>query len=140
MQIITHKCDIQGCKSEVSDHIKVKLQVIFTTEQTEGTSIEPRLTSEMYALDLCNEHYNQIVNGQYVYARGAQGYNTFYIPDQTIDTSKITRLEVIDHRTTNTSGNERAYILLHDYQNVIKVSKQDDDRTLKIFISSSTEH
>ena len=48
-----------------------------------------------------------------------------------MDTSKVTRLEVIDHQSEHVIG--RAYTK-HNCQNVEAVL-QDDGRTLKIFIS-----
>jgi hypothetical protein len=77
MEIITHKCDILECQQNVNKYKKVKLQVIFTTEQTEGKSVEPYLDGN-YSLDLCHEHYNKVLDGNYVHATGAQGRNQFY--------------------------------------------------------------
>ena len=51
--------------------------------------------------------------------------------EQKLDTSLVTRVEIIDHQTVPTVG--RAYVKT-DCKNV-EIQLQDDGRTLKIFIS-----
>ena len=55
-----------------------------------------------------------------------------------MDTSKVTRVEVIDHTKPVERGGGRAYVFypqnsIDDLE--VKLSLQDDGRTLKVFIS-----
>lgn len=52
-----------------------------------------------------------------------------------MDTSKVTRVEVIDHQSNSLVG--RAYVK-HGCE-VVSLSLQDEGRTLKIFISSKND-
>lgn len=70
-----YTCDIEKC-GNTKDVKKLRLQVLFTTEQTEGRSVPTYLSDE--TLDICNSCLEKIKSGNYVYAHGAQGYNTFY--------------------------------------------------------------
>lgn len=68
-------CDINGCKEEAA-HRNTKLQVIFTTEQTEGRSTKPYLDSK--PIDICEKHWDKLLSEKkYIVAYGAQGNNTF---------------------------------------------------------------
>lgn len=57
-----------------------------------------------------------------------------------MDTSKVTRVEVIDHSTEPVMG--RVYTYWHEYNKAdtknpkVELSLQDDGRTLKVFISN----
>jgi hypothetical protein len=53
-----------------------------------------------------------------------------------IDTSKVNRVEVIDHTIPFEKGGGRAYIR-QDKGIKVEVSLQDTDRTLKIFITDT---
>lgn len=66
-------CDI--CKIECEVHNK-QLQIIFTSEQTEGRPTKPYLC--MSKLDICNDCLDKVISGKAIFAHGAQGYNTFY--------------------------------------------------------------
>lgn len=66
-------CDI--CHKKATTH--KTLQVIFTTEQTEGRSCKPYL-SFPEELDLCDDCLGKIMKGNYVFGSGAQGYNDYY--------------------------------------------------------------
>lgn len=68
-------CDIKDCSNETNGKQK-NLQVIFTTEQTEGKSVPPYLQSE--SIDICDSCMQRVVNGEAIFAYGAQGYNTYY--------------------------------------------------------------
>ena len=74
IEIVT--CDICGKKD---NEIQLEnLQIIFTTEQTEGRSCEPYLIKEQ--LEICPECLGKIVNGKSIlYGSGAQGYNKFWL-------------------------------------------------------------
>lgn len=74
--IIKVTCDI--CKNEMSSisHNNRSLSVIFTTEQTEGRSIKPYISTEK--LDWCKKCEENILKGNMVFAQGAQGYNIYY--------------------------------------------------------------
>lgn len=71
-------CDIKDCKKNAHKSDKT-IQVIFHTEQTEGTSSDPYLSSEK--IDLCEDHIAKVLDGNYIHAHGAQGNNTFYFKD-----------------------------------------------------------
>ena len=75
----TFICDIKDCKHEAI-HIDVTLQVIFTTDQTEGRSVDPYLS--IGSIDLCDECMYKILQGNYVYGCGAQGYNEYKFKNQ----------------------------------------------------------
>lgn len=68
-------CDIYGCKNECHKD-RVEMQVIFTTEQTEGRSSDRYFTKEN--IHICNDHKIQLLKeGKYILADGAQGYNNY---------------------------------------------------------------
>ena len=69
-------CDIKGCDNEPI-HKGFSLQVIFTTEQTEGRGCTPHLSKE--TLDLCEDCMSKILEGNYVWGEGAQGHNRYYL-------------------------------------------------------------
>ncbi len=52
-----------------------------------------------------------------------------------MNTSKVTRVEVIDHTKDVTQGGGRAYFFMKEGVQV-ELSLQDDDRTLKVFINN----
>lgn len=66
-------CDI--CTNEGSVITK-EMQVIFTTEQTEGRSCSPYFSQE--TIDLCDNCLNTCLSGKYIFADGAMGHNSFY--------------------------------------------------------------
>ena len=72
------RCDITGCKKDVV-HRTILLQIIFTTDQTEGRSTEPYLTHE--TLDVCADCYERILQGDSVFGSGAMGHNTYRFRD-----------------------------------------------------------
>lgn len=51
-------------------------QVIFTTDQTEGRSREPYLSMER--VDLCDECYAKVLDGNGLFGSGAQGHNQYW--------------------------------------------------------------
>ena len=74
-------CDIDKCQNKVSeDYQKRLVPIIFTTEQTEGRTVTPYLA--INKLDICKEHYDHISKGNFIYAHGAQGYNTYYFKNE----------------------------------------------------------
>ncbi len=75
MRTESFHCDIKGCE-EKADLKGQELQVIFTTEQTEGRSVRPYL--QMEKLDICAGCINKILTGITLWAHGAQGHNTYY--------------------------------------------------------------
>ena len=52
------------------------------------------------------------------------------------DTSKVNRVEVIDHTKSLQDGGGRAYVLRQEHINV-EVMLQDDGKTLKVFIGNN---
>jgi hypothetical protein len=80
------KCDI--CSNDIIHNINTfegKLQVIFTTEQTEGRSTSPYLGEE--EIDLCEDCYKHLLSGNYIYAAGAMGYNKYFFKKRCVNCS-----------------------------------------------------
>ena len=75
MKIETYRCDIDNCNNDV-DTIGMSVQVIFTTDQTEGRPTINHFSTDK--LDLCNDCKGRLLNGNYIFAHGAQGCNTYY--------------------------------------------------------------
>ena len=75
MKTETYTCDICG-NGSTKDREEKQLQVIFLTNQTDGAYSTPHLSSER--VNYCKECEDRILNGEYVYGKGAQGYNTFH--------------------------------------------------------------
>lgn len=76
MKIIKTKTICDVCGEETSNE-EINIQVIFTTEQNEGRCCKPYLCNEK--LNLCNKCLNNVLcNGNYIYANGAMGYNTYF--------------------------------------------------------------
>jgi hypothetical protein len=73
----TVHCDV--CKSSKEVEENADLQVIFTTDQTEGRSRDPYLSRQ--SMDLCAACRAKIVKGNYVFAHGAMGNNTYYFKE-----------------------------------------------------------
>ena len=67
------KCDI--CNHKNKEIKEVKLDVIFTTEQTEGRGVEPYLQRK--TLDICDPCKEHILKGNYIFGSGAMGFNTY---------------------------------------------------------------
>ena len=77
MKIETHICDILTC-NESASYVSHDIQVVFTTEQTEGRTTKPYLY--MAKLDLCQDHFNDIIDKKrMIQASGAQGHNKYWI-------------------------------------------------------------
>lgn len=72
MEKIITICDI--CKDE-TDTINSPIQVIFTTEKTEGRACDPYF--EIIKIDICNKCSIQRINGETVLASGAMGHNSY---------------------------------------------------------------
>lgn len=70
-------CDIANCDNE-TNNIGIQMQIIFTTEQTEGRNVEPYFSIEN--LDLCEKCLNiTLKERKYIIAHGAMGNNTYDI-------------------------------------------------------------
>ena len=61
--------------------MKKSIQCIFTTEQTEGRTIDPHLSNA--TMEICGDCYSHVVKGNYIWARGAMGHNTYYFKEET---------------------------------------------------------
>lgn len=68
-----HFCDICFKEKEIENRV---IQVIFTTEQTEGRSCEPYLSPQK--IDICKECLDKVLKGNYIWGHGAQGNNSYY--------------------------------------------------------------
>lgn len=74
----TFVCDIKNCKNTLDkEDLDKSIQVIFTTEQTEGRSCKPYLSIEK--LDICKSCLDKVLQGNYIFAYGAMGYNDYVI-------------------------------------------------------------
>lgn len=78
METIKYFCDV--CKKELYNNQRTNIQVIFTTEQTEGRSSNPYLCEEK--IHLCAICKECVLKGNYIFAHGAQGYNTYYFEEK----------------------------------------------------------
>jgi hypothetical protein len=74
MKKVTYLCDVDGCENQDTETIKI--QVLFTTDQTEGRGMPTYLS--IHDLDICEHCINKILKGNYLYGSGAQGYNKFW--------------------------------------------------------------
>ena len=75
MKTTTYSCDVKVCSNE-PEKKGFSIQVIFTTEQTEGRSVKPYLANVQ--LDICDSCLNNVCKGNYIFANGAQGSNEYY--------------------------------------------------------------
>ena len=77
MKKTEHFCDIKDC-GRGAVCIQGNIQVLFTTDQTEGRAVPPYLSDEK--IDLCADHMTKLLSeGKYIHARGAMGYNEYYL-------------------------------------------------------------
>ncbi len=73
----TYTCDLECCSNEATNRDR-SMQIIFTTEQTEGRSCEPYF--ELVNIDLCDNCLNKIIKARrYITGTGAQGHNRYVI-------------------------------------------------------------
>lgn len=79
MKTEVYTCDIRGCDRKAL-HKGTKLQVIFTTDQTEGRSCRPYLDN--VTIDICDECMAKVLDGRAIYASGAMGHNQYSIADK----------------------------------------------------------
>lgn len=77
MKQVIFYCDV--CKKEASV-VGKELDVIFTTEQTEGRSCTPHLSREK--IEICVKCLDKILEGNYLFASGAQGFNEYYFKEK----------------------------------------------------------
>lgn len=70
--IIEYSCDVCCKKAETK---KESIQVVFTTEQTEGRQCEPYLSIQK--IDICQDCKDRILKGDMLFGAGAQGYNRY---------------------------------------------------------------
>jgi hypothetical protein len=75
MRTEKYHCDIKGCDKEAEVKGQ-ELQIIFTTEQTEGRLVKPYL--QMEKLDICAACLLTVLSGEAIWAHGAQGHNTYH--------------------------------------------------------------
>jgi len=78
--VTTIACDV--CKSKsVATEDGIEIQVIFETNQTDGYPSKPYLSRQK--LDLCAACLKEVYSGHYIFAHGAQGYNSYYFREKT---------------------------------------------------------
>ena len=77
MKTTTVSCDV--CGDTKHTKTEICLDVIFTTEQTEGRGSAPYLSNQK--MDICPTCLSRILEGNYLFAHGAQGHNTYYFKD-----------------------------------------------------------
>jgi hypothetical protein len=71
-----YKCDVCNRECGARGSMEPKRQVIFTTEQDEGRSVDPYL--ELVEIDICPECKKRVLRGEAIYAQGCMGYNRYY--------------------------------------------------------------
>ena len=74
MKILSYKCDIDSCNN--SDVKHETLQIIFTTHQNDGHGRNPYLDTK--TIDICTSCYQRVLQGEAIYAAGAQGHNEYW--------------------------------------------------------------
>ena len=79
MKTEVYICDIKECGRKAI-HKDTKLQVIFTTDQTEGRSGRPYLDN--ITIDLCDECMAKVLDGRAIFANGAMGHNEYHIAEK----------------------------------------------------------
>lgn len=74
-------CDLKDCGKEWEKPEKYQqrtMQVVYTTDQTEGRCVEPYF--ENLKLDICPDCMGKIMKSRrYLEAHGAQGYHNVYM-------------------------------------------------------------
>ena len=85
-EIVIMHCDIEKCESKNATAYNGMLQVIFTTEQTEGRPIKPHPIN--VNLDLCLSCFQKVCEGHAIFASGAQGYNNYWFRNVLTDKGK----------------------------------------------------
>lgn len=73
-------CDIEKCGNYLLKQTETKIQVIFTTNQTDGYPSQPYL-NDTNRLDMCDQCMDHVLKGNYIFAHGAQGFNTYYFKE-----------------------------------------------------------
>lgn len=66
-------CDVCGKETDVK---KKRMDVLFTTDQTEGRSCDTHLSQE--DVELCGNCMAHVLKGNYIYGSGCQGYNKYW--------------------------------------------------------------
>lgn len=75
-EILMH-CDIDKC-NETNAKTRKNFDIIFTTEQTEGNTTKPYVTTQ--TLDVCDKCYDKLtLKGKYIQGSGAQGHNIYIL-------------------------------------------------------------
>lgn len=69
----TYYCDVCEEEKEIKN---LDIQVIFTTDQTEGRSKSPYLSKQI--IDICDDCMSYLLQGYYLFGSGAQGYNKYW--------------------------------------------------------------
>lgn len=75
MQINRVECDICGKEVKNGGRKNQSMSVVFLTEQTQGTPVQPYLSSVV--MDICETCYDKFIKNFPLTATGAMGYNTY---------------------------------------------------------------
>lgn len=75
--VTSYYCDV--CEKQTTKENEINIQCIFITEQTEGKPVNPYLSNQN--IYLCFSCLNEVLKGNYIFARGAMGYNTYYFKE-----------------------------------------------------------
>jgi hypothetical protein len=98
-------CDV--CEKEAKITTKL-VSVIFTTDQTEGRSCQPYLVTDR--IDICKDCDKKILDGNFLYAHGAQGHNTYYFKELT----EINKLRAFKDTVTGLWATDRPDLLTEE--------------------------
>lgn len=76
---VLYHCDV--CKEEGGDDLEKdkEIQVIFTTETTEGTIVDPWLY--LCEIDICGDCLERVLDGEALFGSGAQGHYKYYFKE-----------------------------------------------------------
>lgn len=75
MKIHIIKCDICGEEVKSDGHQNCRMPVVFLTEQTQGTPVQPYLDSVV--VDICGNCFDKYMKNFPFTATGAMGNNTY---------------------------------------------------------------
>ena len=85
MKNVIVTCDL--CEAKIpAQSKKIQIQMVFTTEQTEGWPTKPYL--DFVSIYCCNDCLDKIIEDQPVLASGAQGHNRYRWNTKKLDNTK----------------------------------------------------
>lgn len=75
IETVKYVCDL--CKTETKEIQLINIPVAFVTEQTEGRTVTPYLSTK--AIDVCSGCHEKIIENYPIKGAGAQGHNRYWL-------------------------------------------------------------